>query len=125
MTISEYMEDFYMAKIDIETKLIEQGKIKERRPLQEFITEITTNQCVYMHGKHVIPFTMLPGKSDNYLIYTYDDKNDKHSFNDLHNKLKVIEYDLTRLKKVPQMDLLTVDLNNDTFFILDGNYYRI
>ena len=81
VTLVDFMEDFLFAKIDIEEKLIELGKINNRRPFQEFLIHITTNQCMYMHNKNVIPFTVIQGKNDNYLFYTYENKdNNKTNF---------------------------------------------
>lgn len=125
VTLVDFMEDFLFAKIDIEEKLIELGKINNRRPFQEFLIHITTNQCMYMHNKSVIPFTVIQGKNHNYLFYTYENKDNNKTFNDMYELLEKIDFDVTKLVKISNLELLDVDLDNDKFFIYDGQYHRV
>ena len=43
----------------------------------------------------------------------------------MYELLEKIDFDVTKLVKISNLELLDVDLDNDKFFIYDGQYHRV
>ena len=58
-TLSDFPEDLIVAKMDIEAKLLEDGKIKDKQTFQDFVANLALQDSVFMSGKNVIPFRFI------------------------------------------------------------------
>ena len=123
-TLGDFPEDLIMAKMDIETKMIEDGVITEKQPFQEFISTLSLQDCVYMKGRDVIPFKFVEGKRDSYLVYVNDDTKHKDVYEELLKRLQSVNYDVTKFVKQDIDMMLKHDLDKDQLFIINGHYYQ-
>ena len=123
-TLSDFPEDLIMAKMDIEAKLLEDGKIKDKQTFQDFIANLALHDSVFMSGKNVIPFRFINGKKETYLIYVNDDTKHKDVFESMLTKLKVVKFDVSKLNKQSIDQMLAHDLDKDELFIVKGQYYQ-
>ena len=51
-TLSDFPEDLIVAKMDIEAKLLEDGKIKDKQTFQDFVANLALQDSVFMSGKN-------------------------------------------------------------------------
>ena len=123
-TLGDFPEDLIMAKMDIESKLLEDGVIKEKQTFQDFVATLSLQDNVYMKGRDVIPFRFIDGKNESYLVYVNDDIKHKDAIEDLLKKLKSVNYDVTKFTKQDIDMMLQHDLDKDQLFIIKGQYYQ-
>lgn len=123
-TLSDFPEDLIIAKMDIEAKLLEDGKITDKQTFQDFVANLALQDSVFMSGKNVIPFRFINGKKETYLIYVNDDTKHKDVFESMLTKLKVVKFDVSKLNKQSIDQMLAHDLDKDELFIVKGQYYQ-
>lgn len=123
-TLSDFPEDLIVAKMDIEAKLLEDGKIKDKQTFQDFVANLALQDSVFMSGKNVIPFRFIDGKKDKYLIYVNDDTKHEDVFKSMITKLKSVKFDVSKLNKQSIDQMLAHDLDKDELFIVKGQYYQ-
>ena len=111
-TVSDFPEDLIIAKMDIEAKLLEDGKITDKQTFQDFIINLALHDSVFISGKNVIPFRFINGKKETYLIYVNDDTKHEDVFNSMIARLKNVKFDITKLNKQSIDQMLAHDLDS-------------
>jgi len=125
---NEEIEDFVIAKNKIEKPLIENEKIEKKMTISEFIDYVDLKNNVYCASdkdKSVIPFEIIkPNDDEIVIVYSSTAKDDID--NEFKKDLQKIEFDLSRLNKISQLDILngTIDLSAINYFILNGDFYN-
>lgn len=123
-TLSDFPEDLIMAKMDIEAKLLEDGKITDKQTFQDFVANLALQDSVFMSGKNVIPFRFINGKKETYLIYVNDDTKHEDVFESMITRLRGVKFDVSKLNKQSIDQMLAHDLDKDELFIVKGQYYQ-
>ena len=124
---NEEIEDFVIAKNKIETPLIENEEIKNKMTITEFISYINLKNNVYCSNdkdKSVIPFEIRKPNIGE-LVIIYSSTASDNINNEFKKDLEKIEFDLSRLNKVSELDILngTIDLSSQNYFIINGDFY--
>lgn len=124
-TIGEYPEDFLIAKVDVERKLIEDEVIEKRMKLEDFILYLNIQKTIYMKGQKSIAFRIIEGQSDTYVFYSLlDPVSNEDLFESFKRKLTDLKFKFDSLKKVEPMELIQMDLSNEEVIMLDFNIYK-
>ena len=125
---NEEIEDFVIAKNKIEKPLIENEKIEKKMTISEFIDYVDLKNNVYCacdKDKSVIPFEIIKPNDDE-IVIVYSSTAEDDIDNEFKKDLQKIEFDLSRLNKISQLDILngTIDLSAINYFILNGDFYN-
>ena len=124
-TIGEYPEDFLIAKVDVERKLIEDEVIEKRMKLEDFILYLNIQKTIYMKGQKSIAFRIIEGLNDTYIFYSLLDQADNNElFESFKQKLVNLNFKLNKLKKVEPIDLIQMDMTNEEVMMIDFNIYK-
>lgn len=124
-TMGDFPEDFLFAKVDVERKLIEDEKIEKRMKLEEFIFYLNLQDNIYLRGNKNISFSIQHGLNDDYIFYTLLDSDiDEKTMKNFSDKLKSVNYNLSRLKKINNYDLLEVDFDKEDVFMIKSEFYK-
>lgn len=124
---NEEIEDFVIAKNKIEKPLIENEEIEKKMTITEFISYINLKNNVYCtndEDKSVIPFEIKkPNKEELVIIYSSIASDNIN--NEFKKELEKIDFDLSKLNKISELDILngTIDLTTRNYFILNGDFY--
>lgn len=95
------IEEIILAKSEIDAYLIESSKIEEKTTLEEFITNYITPNYIYIYsGEDSIPFGIYTYGDTKYIIYVYDNEQNKRIINMLFALLASIKYDMNNLHEV-------------------------
>ena len=123
---NEEIEEFVIAKNKIEQPLIDSEKIEKKMSIKEFIDYIDLSKSVYLLNdkeNSVIPFNIQnPTENDIVVIYSSTIKDDK-LIEDFKNNLKRIDFDLSKLTKHSQLDLLNGNFQDNQYFIINNEFY--
>jgi len=122
-SIGDNLEDLLDIKRDVEKKMLEDGVITEKLKLDEFISKVVRDTVIYFSCNVTIPFTIIHGKEDDYLIYTDNDKQDAYVEN-MYNRLKEVDFDTTKLRQLELLNTFDLQFDKETFFIQHGTYYK-
>lgn len=117
--LNMFPEDLLLAKVDIE----EFNNVEERQPITEFIKSLSFNNVFSTKGK-MVAFSIIEGKKFNYVLYSFMDNigsSDKIAFDGLKSRLENIGYDLSKLTKKSNQEIMSI--NED--IISDGDYFLI
>lgn len=125
---NEEIEDFVIAKAKIEKPLIESGEIEKKMSITEFIDYINLSKNVYLlndKSHSVISFEIIKPSKDE-IVIVYSSTADEKMNNQFKDDLEKVNYDLSKLEHLSQLDLLTgdADLNSRNYFILNGEFYK-
>ena len=119
-SLGEYPEDFLFAKVDVEKKLIEDGKLEKRMKLEEFIIYLNIQDKIYMNNQKGIAFSILSGLNNDYVFFNFlDSENNDETFASFKKKMESLKYDLSHLKELEPMQLLEPDVINGEFFMIN------
>ena len=124
--INEEVEDFVIAKNKIEKPLIESEQLEKKMSIQEFLDFIDLTKTILMFNDEsnlTIPFSLTKTTEDNIVvIYAYDGRNTKYV--DLFKeKMKEINYNISTLKEISQIDILQGITTNKPYFVVDNKFY--
>ena len=116
------IEEVILSKHEIDLKLIEDKKIKEKMTLQEYFDKYATPLNVYIIKGKQMPFSIHTLYGITY-IYVCDDN--KTLITLLLNKLKLIKYDINNLIELSFNDLLNMGgLDENDIIVIDNKYYK-
>jgi len=120
-----YPEDFLFAKVDIEKKMIEDGKIEKRMKIEDFFTSLDIQNSIYMKDQKGIAFSIQEGLDDSYIFYHFLDEEDDELFESFKKKLEKMKYSISKdsLTKPEPMQLLDPDFLSKELFMLDFEIY--
>ena len=116
------IEEVILSKHEIDLKLIEDKKIKDKMTLQEYFDKYATPLNIYIIKGKQIPFSIhtLYGITSRYVC---DDN--KTLITLLLNKLKLIKYDINNLIELSFNDLLNMGgLEENDIIVIDNKYYK-
>ena len=121
--LNMFPEDLLLAKVDIE----EFNGVEERQPITEFIKTLAFNNVFSTNGK-MVAFSIAEGKKFNYVMYSFMDNigsSDKTAFDGLKSKLEKINYDLTKLTKKSNQEIISDEdvLSNGDYFLIGNDFY--
>ena len=121
--INENVEDFVIAKNKIEMDLIEEEKIEKKMTISEFLSYVNLQYSIFAINEKtliVIPFqiTKLENKD---IVIIYSSSTTEEYENKLKEKLKSINYDLTKLNKIDELQML--ENTFEKYFIIDNQFY--
>ena len=119
-SLGDYPEDFLIAKVDVERKLLEDKVIEQRMKLEEFIIYLNIQNTIYMKGQKSVAFSIQHGQDEDYIFYSLLDSDEKNDlFNSFKKKLENIKYKFDSLEKIDNMELLNLDLSKQELFMLN------
>jgi len=124
-SIGEFPEDFLFAKVDIEKKLLEDKVIESRMKLEEFIVYLNIQNTIYLNGQKSIAFRIIEGLNDNYVFYSFLDGENSPLFERFKEILKKLNYKLTNLEKVSNVEMLEEGFLDRDLFMLNFVLYKI
>lgn len=121
--LNMFPEDLLLAKVDIE----EFNGVEERQPITEFIKTLAFNNVFSTNGK-MVAFSIAEGKKFNYVMYSFMDNigsSDKTAFDGLKSKLEKINYDLSKLTKKSNQEIISEEdvLSNGDYFLIGNDFY--
>ena len=122
--LNMFPEDLLLAKVDIE----EFNNVEERQPITEFIKSLAFNNVFSTKGK-MIAFSIIEGKKFNYVLYSFTDNtgsSDKTAFDGLKSNLEKINYDLTKLTKKSNQEIISTNediISDGDYFLIGNNFY--
>jgi len=111
------IEDLIIAKYHIDNERINDGEIDGRSDLNEFIStygNVSKNTVIFdvYENPRVVSFNIIKTKKDIYLFISGNDDDIKV----VDDNLKKIDYDLTKLKKRNEEDVIVrIGTNEYTF----------
>lgn len=125
---NEEIEDFVIAKAKIEAPLIESGEIEKKMSITKFIDYINLSKNIYLlndKAKSVIPFEIRK-PNDEDLVIIFSSTANEEKTNQFKDDLKKIDYDLSKLEHIEQLDLINgnVDLSARNYFMINGEFYK-
>ena len=124
-TIGEYPEDFLIAKVDVERKLLEDEVIEKRMKLEDFIIYLNIQKTIYMKGQKSIAFRIIEGQSDSYVFYSLlDPVNNNDLFESFKTKLDKLQYKFDSLKKIEPMEMLQMNMDESEIMMIDFIMYK-
>jgi hypothetical protein len=124
-TIGEYPEDFLIAKVDVERKLLEDEVIEKRMKLEDFIIYLNIQKTIYMKGQKSIAFRIIEGQSDSYVFYSLlDPVNNNDLFESFKTKLDKLQYKFDSLKKIEPMEMLQMNMDESEIMMIDFVMYK-
>ena len=124
-TIGEYPEDFLIAKVDVERKLLEYEVIEKRMKLEDFIIYLNIQKTIYMKGQKSIAFRIIEGQSDSYVFYSLlDPVNNNDLFESFKTKLDKLQYKFDSLKKIEPMEMLQMNMDESEIMMIDFIMYK-
>ena len=134
MDIERNFDEIALMKRDIESL----NEKEEKMTLNEFFNSIKVYNTIFVHNGIIIPFSIVSGKEDTYFVYCAStaggiefvgkdiEKKTKEANEALENRLKEINYDLSRLapKSLEAMSALADDLlSGASYFIINDKYF--
>lgn len=123
-SIGEFPEDLLFAKVDIEKKLLEDGKIEQRMKLEEFILYLDIQKTIYMKNQKSISFRYIEGKDEKYVFYSFLDSEDPELFESFKKKVENLKFDFSSLEKATNLELIQEGFLNNELFILNFSIYK-
>lgn len=115
------IEEIVLTKYTIEKKLLKEGKIKERQPLNSFIIDMTSkNHYILKIENKLITFGFYPTEDEIYIFVTEDNEENQ---NEISSFLKRHNYNLNNL-----IPLNTIEISNNNIenvVIHNSQYYKI
>lgn len=81
------VDDFILAKMEIEKHLLETGKIEKKMSLPEYIIYLNLANVIYVSEKGITPFSVIDVNKTKYVHYTSEaDELNMEEFEDIVNK---------------------------------------
>lgn len=115
------IEDFVLAKHEIELMLIEDKIIEKRTDLKEFMEKYAMPDNVYVVNNIQIPFKLYNIHDKHYVFVT---NYNKEELEILENKIKLLKYNMNNLIELKLADMFTMtDPENNNFIIINNKYY--
>ena len=123
--INEDVETFVIVKSKIESWKIEEGLIKEKNTIQEYIASLGLEKNIFMSNDQdnlTIPFNIFKtGYGEFCIVYCYDKNDDNYT--KFLDRIEKIKYDLTKLTKINQIDVIQGSLGDNSYFIINQEFY--
>lgn len=116
------IDDFILAKMEIEKYLIETGKIEKKMPLQDYIKFLDIAKTIYVSEKGIVPFSLKEINKTIYIHYTTEsDDLDFDEFEKMINKFKE--------NKLEKIDMFQMYLSQQIhpeypYLIIDNVLYK-
>ena len=120
-SIEDYPEDFLFAKVDVEKKMIEDGKIEKRMKLDDFILSLNIQDNIFMKNQKSIAFSIREGLDNLYVFYSFlDNEVNEELFEDFKKRLEKMKFNVVpeKLTKPEPMQLLESDVTSGELFML-------
>ena len=115
------IEDFVLAKHEIELMLIEDKIIEKRTDLKEFMEKYAMPDNVYVVNNIQIPFKLYNIHDKHYVFVT---NYNKEELEILENKIKLLKYNMNNLIELKLVDMFNMtDPENNNFIIINNKYY--
>lgn len=115
------IEDFVLAKHEIELMLIEDKIIEKRTDLKEFMEKYAMPDNVYVVNNIQIPFKLYNIHDKHYVFVT---NYNKEELEILENKIKLLKYNMNNLIELKLADMFNMtDPENNNFIIINNKYY--
>lgn len=115
------IEDFVLAKHEIELMLIEDKIIEKRTDLKEFMEKYAIPDNVYVVNNIQIPFKLYNIHDKHYVFVT---NYNKEELEILENKIKLLKYNMNNLIELKLADMFNMtDPENNNFIIINNKYY--
>jgi len=121
--INENVEDFVIAKNKIEMDLIEEEKIEKKMTISEFLNYVNLQHSIFAINEKtliVIPFQITKLENKDIVIIYSSSTNEEHE-NEFKDKLKSINYDVTKLNKIDELQML--ENTFEKYFIINNQFY--
>lgn len=116
----DYLE-FFMAKKDIETMLIDEEEIDKPFEIQEFVKFINFGSHIYCKTpEEIYPFEIITTDKETYMFIA---NVNNISYKPLYDVLDSIKYDFKNLTKKTQYEVATDNLLYKPYFIINGELY--
>lgn len=115
------IEDFVLAKHEIELMLIEDKIIEKRTDLKEFMEKYAMPDNVYVVNNIQIPFKLYNIHDKHYVFVT---NYNKEELEILENKIKLLKYNMNNLIELKLVDMFNMtEPENNNFIIINNKYY--
>lgn len=116
------IDDFILAKMEIEKHLLETGKIEKKMPLQDYIKFLDIAKTIYVSEKGITPFSIIEINDTIYIHYTTE--NDDLDFEEFEKI--VYKYKENKLEKIDMFQLyLSQQIQPEyPYVIIDNVLYK-
>ena len=119
--ISKDFLEFFTAKKDIETLLIEEEEITEEFKITDFMKFINFGTHIYCQTpEEIYPFKIIKGKNDEYMFIA---NINKINYKPLFDVLDKINYDFSNLTHKDKYSVVSENLLFRPYFIINNEMY--
>lgn len=116
------IDDFILAKMEIEKYLLETGKIEKKMSLPEYITYLDLAKVVYVSEQGVTPFSFKEINGEEYVHYTSESDNlNLEEFTKIVNKYKTNKIEQVNLMEMYLAEKIQPDY---PYLIVGTNIYK-
>lgn len=116
-------EMIYVTKHNLESDRIKRDDTYQRKSLSDFITDCNIVNIYVNESYESIPFGIKQETSDDLWVFYASD--DEKMVSELMDVLSTINYEISRLYKVPLESLYTGKLEGKKHFILNNKNYSL
>jgi len=117
------IEDLISAKLEIDSLLLSHKDIEKKIPLNEYMEKYCNLSNAYSYKGDIIPFAYYNIYGNQYLYIAQESDN----IDKLIEKLKAIDFDLSNLKEITNIDIIEKfeTYENAEYFIINNKYYNV